>query len=107
MCGVPYHSAESYIARLTQKGYRVAICEQMEAPSAATKFGSVRRNNAHHHAGHDDETPRYCARHENQFSGRRDAGRYARGLLRLWMSLPVSFEQPRWSWRMPGLRSRL
>ncbi len=41
MCGVPYHSAESYIARLTQKGYRVAICEQMEAPSAATKL--VRR----------------------------------------------------------------
>jgi DNA mismatch repair protein MutS len=41
MCGVPYHSAENYIARLTQKGYRVAICEQMEAPSAATKL--VRR----------------------------------------------------------------
>ena len=38
MCGVPYHSAENYIARLTQKGYRVAICEQMEAPSAATKL---------------------------------------------------------------------
>ena len=41
MCGVPYHSAENYIARLTQKGYRVAICEQMEAPSAAVKL--VRR----------------------------------------------------------------
>jgi DNA mismatch repair protein MutS len=41
MCGVPYHSAENYIARLTQKGFRVAICEQMEAPSAATKL--VRR----------------------------------------------------------------
>jgi len=41
MCGVPYHSAENYIARLTQKGYRVAICEQMEAPSATTKL--VRR----------------------------------------------------------------
>src|ERR1700690_811988 len=41
MCGVPYHSAENYIARLTQKGYRVAICEQMEAPSAAIKL--VRR----------------------------------------------------------------
>src|ERR1700691_866841 len=38
MCGVPYHSAENYIARLTQKGYRVAICEQMEVPSAATKL---------------------------------------------------------------------
>ncbi|MDP9114328.1 MAG: DNA mismatch repair protein MutS, partial [Acidobacteriota bacterium] len=41
MCGVPYHSAENYIARLTQKGYRVAICEQMESPSAAVKL--VRR----------------------------------------------------------------
>ena len=38
MCGVPYHSAENYIARLTQKGYRVAICDQMEAPTAATKL---------------------------------------------------------------------
>jgi len=38
MCGVPYHSAENYIARLIQKGYRVAICDQMEAPSAATKL---------------------------------------------------------------------
>src|SRR6476660_6180739 len=38
MCGVPYHSAENYIARLIQKGYRVAICDQMEVPSAATKL---------------------------------------------------------------------
>jgi DNA mismatch repair protein MutS len=41
MCGVPYHAAEGYIARLIQKGYRVAICDQMEIPSAATKL--VRR----------------------------------------------------------------
>lgn len=32
MCGVPFHSAESYIARLIEKGYKVAICEQMEDP---------------------------------------------------------------------------
>ncbi|WP_128895357.1 DNA mismatch repair protein MutS [Longirhabdus pacifica] len=32
MCGVPYHSAENYIARLIDKGYKVAICEQVEAP---------------------------------------------------------------------------
>jgi DNA mismatch repair protein MutS len=38
MCGVPYHSAENYIARLIQKGYRIAICDQMEAASAATKL---------------------------------------------------------------------
>ncbi|PWM26208.1 MAG: DNA mismatch repair protein MutS [Oscillospiraceae bacterium] len=32
MCGVPYHSCEAYIARLIKKGYKVAICEQMEDP---------------------------------------------------------------------------
>ena len=35
MCGVPYHSVESYIARLINKGYKVAICEQMEDPALA------------------------------------------------------------------------
>ena len=35
MCGVPYHSAEGYIARLVAKGYKVAICEQMEDPALA------------------------------------------------------------------------
>src|SRR5437867_9944188 len=38
MCGVPYHTAEGYIARLIQKGYRVAICDQMEDPSVAKKL---------------------------------------------------------------------
>jgi DNA mismatch repair protein MutS len=41
MCGVPYHAAENYIARLLRKGYRVAICEQMEDPKQAKKI--VRR----------------------------------------------------------------
>ncbi len=35
MCGVPYHSADAYIARLIEKGYKVAICEQMEDPATA------------------------------------------------------------------------
>ena len=35
MCGVPYHSAESYIAKLIRKGFKVAICEQMEDPRLA------------------------------------------------------------------------
>ncbi|MCL2045448.1 MAG: DNA mismatch repair protein MutS [Oscillospiraceae bacterium] len=35
MCGVPYHSAESYIAKLIAKGYKVAICEQVEDPTTA------------------------------------------------------------------------
>ena len=41
MCGIPYHSCESYIARLIDKGYKVAICEQTEDP--ATAKGLVRR----------------------------------------------------------------
>ena len=41
MCGVPYHSCESYIARLISKGYRVAICEQTEDPAKAK--GLVKR----------------------------------------------------------------
>ena len=35
MCGVPYHSVDSYIARLVSKGYKVAICEQVEDPAQA------------------------------------------------------------------------
>ena len=42
MCGVPFHSAETYIARLVAKGYKVAICEQMEDPALAK--GIVKRS---------------------------------------------------------------
>ena len=42
MCGVPFHSAEGYIARLVAKGYKVAICEQTEDP--ATAKGLVSRD---------------------------------------------------------------
>jgi DNA mismatch repair protein MutS len=41
MCGVPYHSAQGYIEQLIAKGYKVAICEQVEDPKAAK--GVVRR----------------------------------------------------------------
>ncbi|GAB1475350.1 DNA mismatch repair protein MutS [Bacillota bacterium] len=41
MCGVPYHAAEQYIAKLIEKGYKVAVCEQMEDPAAAK--GLVKR----------------------------------------------------------------
>ena len=41
MCGVPYHASEQYIGKLIDKGYRVAICEQMENP--ATAKGLVKR----------------------------------------------------------------
>mgnify|MGYP006273107145 FL=1 len=39
MCGVPVHSAESYLLTLIRKGFRVAVCEQMEDPSEAKKRG--------------------------------------------------------------------
>ena len=42
MCGVPYHSYEAYVARLIKKGYKVAICEQMEDPALAK--GLVKRD---------------------------------------------------------------
>ncbi|MBQ7741102.1 MAG: DNA mismatch repair protein MutS [Eubacterium sp.] len=42
MCGVPFHSAEGYIAKLVSRGYKVAICEQTEDPKAAK--GIVKRD---------------------------------------------------------------
>ena len=42
MCGVPFHAADGYIARLVKKGYRVAICEQIENPKTAK--GVVKRD---------------------------------------------------------------
>ena len=42
MCGIPYHSADSYISRLVMKGYKVAICEQLE--DASTAKGIVKRD---------------------------------------------------------------
>ena len=41
MCGVPYHAVDSYLARLLRKGYRIAICDQMEDPKLTKKI--VRR----------------------------------------------------------------
>ncbi len=41
MCGVPYHAADNYLSRLLRKGYRIAICEQMEDPKLTKKI--VRR----------------------------------------------------------------
>ena len=40
MCGVPHHACENYLARLIQKGFKVAICEQVEDPAEARKRGA-------------------------------------------------------------------
>ena len=42
MCGVPWHAAEGYISRLLRKGFRIAICEQLEDPKLTKKI--VRRD---------------------------------------------------------------
>ena len=42
MCGIPYHAVDGYLNRLVSKGYKVAICEQMEDP--ATAKGLVKRD---------------------------------------------------------------
>ena len=41
MCGIPYHAADSYLTKLVNKGYKVAICEQVEDPKLAK--GIVKR----------------------------------------------------------------
>ena len=42
MCGVPFHKSDVYVARLVERGYRVAICEQVEDPKSAV--GLVKRD---------------------------------------------------------------
>ncbi len=41
MCGVPFHAVDSYLYRLVQKGYKVAIAEQMEDPKAGKRTGKT------------------------------------------------------------------
>src|SRR6516162_2029644 len=43
MCGVPHHAAEAYLARLIRRGFRVAVCEQMEDPKSRTSKAPIRR----------------------------------------------------------------
>jgi len=74
MCGVPYHAAENYIARLIQKGYRVAICDQMEEASAAKKL--VRRDVTRIVT---PGTAMNARSHENNFFGGGDVQRIAGG----------------------------
>ena len=51
MCGVPYHAVDTYVEKLIERGYKVAICEQMEDPALAK--GLVKRAViTRHHARH-------------------------------------------------------
>ena len=51
MCGVPYHAVEQYLTRLLRKGYRIALCDQMEDPKL-TKKDRAARGDARSDAGH-------------------------------------------------------
>ena len=56
MCGVPFHAVDSYLNKLVQKGFKVAIAEQMEDPKAAK--GLVRRDgDPGSHAGNHYQRP--------------------------------------------------
>ncbi len=78
MCGVPYHAAEGYIARLIQKGYRVAICDQMEDPRFAKKL--VKREiTRDRHAGHRDRAALLRSRENNYLAAVSVQGRTAPG----------------------------
>ena len=48
MCGVPYHAAENYIAKLIRAGHKVAISEQMEVPGPREETGTARGDPGHH-----------------------------------------------------------
>ena len=65
MCGVPYHAAEGYIARLIQKGYRVAICDQMEDPGSPRNWSSARSPASSRPA--PPPTPHLLRSHENNY----------------------------------------
>ena len=53
MCGVPYHAVDGYLARLVKKGFRVAICEQVEDPEEG-QGARAARGRARRVAGHAD-----------------------------------------------------
>ncbi len=61
MCGVPYHAAENYLSKLLRKGFKVAICEQMEDPSAGQEAGAA-RGHARAHAGDGASIPAWARR---------------------------------------------
>jgi DNA mismatch repair protein MutS len=48
MCGVPYHAAEGYIAKLIRRGFKVAVCEQVEDPAPGEETGTARSDSCRH-----------------------------------------------------------
>ena len=56
MCGVPYHAVDTYMARLVEKGYRVAIVRADDRPGPGQGPGGARRD-PHRHPRHGDAIP--------------------------------------------------
>ena len=79
MCGVPYHAAEGYISKLIRRGFKVAVCEQVEDARLATKLGAA-RSDARRYAGHGSGF--VAERGGEQLSGGRGDGRRSRGFCR-------------------------
>ena len=91
MCGVPYHAAEGYLSRLIQKGYRVAICEQMEEAGPARSWSGARSRAWSRPAPRPNR--RCCARTRITISPRSAATARAPDWL-MWTSPPASFASP-------------
>jgi DNA mismatch repair protein MutS len=72
MCGVPYHAAEGYISKLIRRGFKVAVCEQVEDPRLAQKLGAA-RGDARSHTRHSRRFVTECG--GEQLSGRGGDGR--------------------------------
>ena len=91
MCGVPYHAAEGYIAKLIRRGFKVAVCEQVEDPRLAKKVGAA-RGDARRYAGHGGGF--VAERRGEQLSGGGGNGREIAWVLRRWIFRPASFARP-------------
>ena len=94
MCGVPYHAAETYIARLLRAGYKIAVCDQMEQPGPGKRL--VRREVVRvitPGTATDLQRPRAQGK---QFSGRRlpRARAARRSDSPTWMFPPANFAPP-------------
>ena len=103
MCGVPYHAAEGYIAKLIRKGFKVAICDQMEDPRLAKKL--VRREVTR------VVTPGTAAdsslsSEENNFLAAHGAGPGIALGLPLWIFRPASSAPPSFTAKTPPGASR-
>ena len=94
MCGVPYHAADGYIARLIRKGYRVAICDQMEDAGPGKKL--VRREVTRVVTpGTATESPLLRSHENNYLAAVLPISGDARPASPMWMFRPASFAPPR------------